>query len=115
MQYRSIPKNGDRLSILGYGCMRLPLFDDGKIDEDKAISQIRHAIDNGVNYLDTAWPYHGGTSELILATALQDGYREKVKIATKLPTWLIHSREDMDGYLNRQLEKLEGSLKNSLR
>ncbi len=107
MLYREMPQNGDKLSVLGYGCMRLPSGDKGKVDEEKAIAQIRHAIDNGVNYLDTAWPYHGGASELILGAALKDGYREKVKIATKLPTWNINSREDMDSYLDRQLEKLQ--------
>ncbi len=87
--------------------MRLPMLEGGEIHVEKAIQQIRYAIDNGVNYLDTAWPYHGGTSEVILGTALQDGYRDKVKIATKLPTWLINSREEMDSFLDKQLEKLQ--------
>ena len=106
MRYRTIPKNGDELSILGFGCMRLPMMEGGEIHTEKAIEQIRHAIDNGVNYLDTAWPYHGGASETVVAAALRDGYRDKVKIATKLPTWLISSRQDMDSYLDRQLQKL---------
>lgn len=105
MQYRTIPKNGDSLSALGFGCMRLPLK-DGKIDEGRAIAQIRHAIDNGVNYMDTAWPYHGGESEPLLGKALRNGYRDKVRIATKLPSWMIKSREDMDRYLAAQMEKL---------
>lgn len=105
MIYRKMPKNGDELSALGFGCMRLPMI-DGKIDEDRAIAQIRKAIDDGINYMDTAWPYHNGESEPLLGKALKDGYREKVKIATKLPTWLINSREDMDKFLNAQLEKL---------
>lgn len=105
MLYRTMPKNGDKLSALGFGCMRLPMV-DGKIDEERAIAQIREAIDAGVNYVDTAWPYHDGESEPLLGKALRDGYREKVKIATKLPTWLIKSREDMDTFLNAQLEKL---------
>jgi len=105
MLYRTMPKNGDQLSVLGFGCMRLPM-NEGKIDEARAIAQIRFAIDNGVNYLDTAWPYHGGESEPLLGKALQDGYRERVKIATKLPSWMIKSRADMDRYLNAQLEKL---------
>ncbi len=105
MLYRNMPKNGDKLSSLGFGCMRLPMV-DGKIDEPRAIAQIRSAIDNGVNYVDTAWPYHGGESEPLLGKALRDGYRDKVKVATKLPTWLIKSREDMDTYLNAQLERL---------
>ena len=105
MLYRTMPKNGDELSILGFGCMRLPLKDKA-IDEERAIAQIRHAIDNGVNYVDTAWPYHGGQSEPLLGRALKDGYRDKVKLATKLPSWMIKSRDDMDRYLAAQLEKL---------
>jgi uncharacterized protein len=107
MRYRTMPKNGDELSVLGFGCMRFPMLEDGAIHAEKAIEQVRHAIDNGVNYLDTAWPYHGGASETIVGSALQGGYRDRVKIATKLPTWLISSREDMDYYLDKQLEKLQ--------
>jgi uncharacterized protein len=105
MLYRKMPKNGDELSILGFGCMRLPML-AGKIDEPRAVAQIRQAIDNGVNYLDTAWPYHGGASEPLLGKALKDGYREKVRVATKLPSWLVTSREDMDRLLDAQLERL---------
>ncbi len=105
MLYRQVPKNGDKLSILGFGCMRLPMK-DGAIDEARAIAQIRRAIDKGVNYMDSAWPYHGGESEILLGKALKDGYREKVKVATKLPSWMIKSRADMDVYLNAQLKKL---------
>ena len=101
-----MPKNKDKLSILGFGCMRLPMA-DGKIDEERAIAQIRQAIDDGVNYMDTAWPYHDGESEPLLGKALQGGYREKVKVATKLPTWMVKTREDMDTFLNAQLEKLQ--------
>lgn len=106
MLYRKIPKNGDELSILGFGCMRLPVKEDGSIDEERAMKQVRYAIDHGVNYVDTAWPYHGGQSEPVLGRALAGGYREKVKLATKLPSWLLNSREDMDRFLNAQLEKL---------
>ncbi len=107
MLYRKIPKNGDELSILGFGCMRLPVKEDGSINEERATKQIRYAIDHGVNYIDTAWPYHMGQSEPFLGLALADGYREKVKLATKLPSWLVESREDMDKFLNAQLEKLK--------
>lgn len=106
MQYRKIPKNGETLSALGFGCMRLPVTKDMEIDEMRAINQIRSAIDQGVNYLDTAWPYHAGQSEVVLGHALMDGYREKVKVATKLPSWEIKTRQDMDRYLNAQLEKI---------
>jgi len=78
----------------------------GKIDEERATRQIRSAIDLGVNYVDTAAPYHGGESERFLGRALQDGYREKVYLATKLPPWSVKSREDMDKILDIQLKKL---------
>jgi len=106
MLYRKLPKNGDELSILGFGCMRLASKADGSIDEERATKQLRYAIDNGVNYVDTAWPYHGGQSEPFVGRALADGYREKVKLATKLPSWLLGKREDMDRFLDAQLKKL---------
>ena len=85
MLYRTMPKNGDKLSILGFGCMRLPMI-EGKIDEKRAVAQIRYSIDQGINYVDTAWPYHEGESEPLLGRALKGGYRQRVKVATKLPT-----------------------------
>jgi uncharacterized protein len=106
MLYRNVPKNNDELSALGFGCMRLPVK-DGAIDEPRAIAQVRSAIDKGVNYVDTAWPYHAGQSEPFLGRALRDGYRDKVRVATKLPSWMISSREDMDRFLTAQLRKLE--------
>ncbi|HPR97488.1 MAG TPA: aldo/keto reductase [Thermotogota bacterium] len=105
MLYRQMPSNGDRLSALGFGCMRLPTR-GGRIDKAEAMKQIRYAIDNGVNYIDTAWPYHGGNSEKFLGEALADGYREKVKLATKLPQFLCKSREDMYNFFDKQLGKL---------
>ncbi|WP_292370209.1 aldo/keto reductase [Methanoregula sp. UBA64] len=107
MLYRKMPKTGDELSVLGFGCMRLPEKGDGSIDEDRAIRQVRYAIDHGVNYVDTAWPYHMGQSEPLVGRALLGGYRERVKLATKLPSWLIKKREDMDTYLDAQLAKLQ--------
>lgn len=115
MLHRRFGKTSEMVSTLGFGCMRLPILEGGdqsKIDEEKAIKLVRYAIDNGVNYIDTAYPYHGagmdkgGASEPFVAKALKDGYREKVKLATKLPSWLIKTREDMDKYLNEQLERL---------
>ncbi|MCF4115096.1 MULTISPECIES: aldo/keto reductase [Dethiosulfovibrio] len=107
MKYRKMPKTGDELSALGFGCMRLPMGEDGKVDTDEAVKVIRRGIDGGINYVDTAWPYHDGDGELYLAKALKDGYREKVFLATKLPVWLAEKPEDMDDFLDRQLERLE--------
>ena len=106
MLYRKVTRNGDELSILGFGCMRLPAREDGTIDEERAARQVRYAIDHGVNYVDTAWPYHFGQSEPFLGRALGDGYRNKVKLATKLPSWMVNGQEDMNRFLNAQLEKL---------
>lgn len=106
MLYRKVPKTGDGLSILGFGCMRFPARGRG-VDEERTIRQIRYAIDHGVNYFDTAPVYHMGKSEPILAKALLGGYREKVRIATKMPHWSVVTRGDMDRILNEQLATLQ--------
>jgi predicted aldo/keto reductase-like oxidoreductase len=108
MLYRKAPRTGDELSILGFGCMRLAQK-NGRIDEERAAGQIRRAIDGGVNYIDTAWPYHAGESEPFTGRALAGGYRERVKLATKLPAWLVKNRADMDRFLYAQLKKLATS------
>ena len=87
--------------------MRLPMKENGQIDEPQATKMLRYAIDNGVNYVDTAYVYHNGESEPFVGRALQGGYREKVNLATKLPSWMIKSREDMDKYLDEQLKRLQ--------
>ena len=107
MLYRKMKKADPELSILGFGAMRLPVLPDGHVDEPEATRMIRYAIDHGVNYVDTAYPYHNGESETVVGRALAGGYREKVNLATKLPSWLIKSREDMDRYLDEQLKKLQ--------
>jgi uncharacterized protein len=114
MRQKTFGKTGLQVSMLGFGCMRLPVIgkDNSRIDEEHAMEMIHHAIENGINYFDTAYPYHGfdfskgGASEPFLGRALKNGYREKVYVATKLPSWLVHSREDMDRFLEEQLERL---------
>jgi len=109
MKYRTFGKLDWNVSALGFGAMRLPILegDHSKIDEPEAIKMMRYAIDNGVNYLDTAYPYHMGNSEIVVGKTLQKGYREKVRLATKMPTWHINSQNDMDKYFSEQLDKLK--------
>ncbi|HUH79333.1 MAG TPA: aldo/keto reductase [Methanoregula sp.] len=106
MLYRKMKNALPELSVLGFGCMRLPVKENGEIDEEMATRMLRYAIDRGVNYVDTAYPYHNGASEPFVGRALANGYRKKVNLATKLPSWLVKTREDMDRYLNEQLGRL---------
>ncbi|NLW55454.1 MAG: aldo/keto reductase [Firmicutes bacterium] len=110
MQYKDFGKLGFQTSVFGMGCMRLPEVqtpEGRKVDEAEAIKMIRYALDHGVNYLDTAYGYHDGTSERIVGQALQDGYREKTKLATKLPLWRVETLEDAERIFEEQLTKLQ--------
>lgn len=109
MKYRTMPRSQDMISALGFGCMRFPTTKDGLIDEEPSLAMLHHAYDNGVNYFDTAWPYHNGNSEPFLGRFLQQIDRSKVFVATKQPCWLIKTREDMDSYLDQQLDRLQSS------
>ena len=106
MLYREVPKNGDKLSILGYGCMRFPTRLNS-INEKLEEKQILRAMDQGVNYYDTAYPYHSNKSEPFLGKVLEkNNCRDRIKLATKLPHWMCGSKSDMAGILDEQLEKL---------
>lgn len=107
MQYREFGELDWKVSALGFGCMRFPTENGNEnIDEEQSAKMLRYAIEHGVNYVDTAYPYHGGNSEPLVGRVLADGLREKVRLATKLPSWEIEEPEDFDRYLNEQLERL---------
>jgi predicted aldo/keto reductase-like oxidoreductase len=103
MLYREMGKTGDKVSALGFGCMRFPRA-GGRVDEKRAERLVYSAIDAGVNYVDTAYLYLG--NETIVGNILSKGYRDKVLLATKLPPVQVNSRRDMDKILATQLERL---------
>lgn len=116
MEYRELGKTGVKVSPLGFGIMRLPLKNGGRANNDttlddmdleQSIKMVREAIDAGVNYVDTAYNYLNGKSEEITRMILEDGYREKVHLASKSPSWLWREKGDFDRILNEQLERLQ--------
>ncbi|MGD0855154.1 MAG: aldo/keto reductase [Dehalococcoidia bacterium] len=110
MKYRPFGKKMNwQGSALGFGAMRLPQTSNNPADVDEAesIRMVRHAIDNGVNYVDTAYPYHAGKSEVVIGKALLDGYHQKVKLATKLPPWSVQTADDFDKILDEQMKRLQ--------
>ena len=107
MLYREYGNTKEQVSLLGFGCMRFPQS-DGKIDEEQSTEMLKYAIDNGVNYIDTAYPYHDKESEPFVGKFLKENnLRDKIKLATKLPIWVVKSKDDMYKYFNRQLERLQ--------
>jgi len=107
MKYRPLGKLAIQVSALGFGAMRLPTLPDGAVNEPLAIEMLRYAIDHGVNYIDTAYPYHNQTSEVIVGKALRNGYREKVYLATKLNARWVETAADLDRLLDEQRAKLQ--------
>ncbi|MBQ0165584.1 MAG: aldo/keto reductase [Treponema sp.] len=108
MKYRRFPKiDESEISILGFGLMRLPQTKEGEIDEEAVRELVKTAYAQGVNYFDTAYPYHGGKSELVIGKILEEEkLRDKVYLADKCPPWVIKETSDFDRILDEQLSKL---------
>ena len=110
MRYVPFGPQGRPVSRLGFGCMRLPthiIEEKTVVDRGEAIALLRRGIDGGINYVDTAYPYHGGESEIVVGQALKEGYRERVTLTTKLPIWQVKEEKDMNRLLDEQLRKLD--------
>ncbi|NLJ69156.1 MAG: 4Fe-4S dicluster domain-containing protein [Firmicutes bacterium] len=109
MQYREFGNTGVKISALGFGAMRLPEIEENgayRIDEEKALAVITRAFELGVNYIDTAYGYCHGNSEVVVGKALK-GWRDKVYVSTKMPTWLVKAKGDYRRLLEEQLQKLD--------
>lgn len=107
MEYRKMDKLDVAPSLLGFGCMRFPKKEDGKIDEERAEKMIDLAIKKGVTYLDTAYPYHNGDSEPFLGRVLNKYNRSSYLLATKLPVWNVERKGDATKIFNEQLKRLD--------
>jgi len=109
LKYRRFGKLDWMVSILGFGAMRLPVVggDMRQIDEPEAMRMIKYAIDHGVNYIDTAYMYHGGNSEVLVGKVLREGYHGKVRVATKMPIGMVRSREELNTIFEEQMRRLQ--------
>jgi len=107
MEMRKMDKLGIETSLLGFGCMRFPTLEDGSINEAEAEKMLDKAIAAGVNYIDTAYPYHSGASEPFVGKVLKKYPRDSFYLATKLPSWMIKKEEDITKYFEEQLERLQ--------
>lgn len=109
MLYRELGKNKIKVSQLGFGCMRFPTLnnDSNNIDIEKTRKLLTYAINNGVNYIDTAYPYHGGKSEEVVGSILnEEKLRDKVFLTSKLSLWMIESKDKQEEFLNNQLKRM---------
>ncbi len=106
MIYRDF--HGKKLSALGFGAMRLPVIDgdDGRIDEAAALRMVDTAMQNGINYYDTAWGYHGENSELVMGKALSRYPRDSFYVATKFPGYDPSNWGKVEEIFEQQLKKL---------
>lgn len=107
MELRKLDKSGIETSLLGFGCMRFPTTAEGKIDFAEAEKMLDKAYAAGVNYFDTAYPYHNGESELVVGEVMKKYDRSSFYLATKLPMWKVHSVADAEATFNEQLQKLQ--------
>lgn len=107
MEKRKMEKLGIETSLLGFGCMRFPTTPEGNIDEQRAQAMLDKAIAEGVNYIDTAYPYHNGESEPFVGKALKKYDRSSFYLATKLPLWSVNSIDDAKRIFEDQLSRLQ--------
>ena len=107
MEMRKMEKLGIETSLMGFGCMRFPVNAEGKIDRPRAQEMLDRAIAAGVNYIDTAYPYHNGESEPFVGEALKKYDRSSLYIATKLPVWMVNSVADAERIFKEQLDHLQ--------
>lgn len=107
MEKRAWNNCGVETSLLGFGCMRFPTLENGQIDEKRTERMLDEAMAAGVNYYDTAYPYHGGESERVVGKLMKKYDRSSFYLATKLPVWLVESKEDVTRYFEEQLSKLQ--------
>ena len=115
MQYRKLGKSGIKVSALGFGCMRFPTVEtedktlspfEIPVNEEEAEKMLLYAMEHGINYFDTAYPYHGGKSEELLGRTMKP-YRDKVMIATKLPAMMVKEASDVERFIDEQLNRLD--------
>ena len=106
---RNYKDTDDKVSLLCFGLMRLPKIDPEKsdIDKEKAQEMIDYAYSHGINYFDTAYPYHEGKSELFVGEAMKKYPRESFHLASKMPVWLVEKPEDTLKYFEEQLNKCQ--------
>jgi uncharacterized protein len=107
MEYREMKNTGLKPSLLGFGCMRFPLLENGKIDRIKAEEMMDVAIKAGVTYIDTAYPYHEQESELFVGEVLKKYPRDSFYLATKCSLWYIETHEDAIKMFENQLNRLQ--------